>query len=626
MIGKLKHPIIFTAVSNLITLIVSVFVFHPYFEEDDDAVLAMICEGAYGHRDYHTIYTNPILGRITAGLQGICPSVRWHSVLEYLFIFLTLSLVTYVLVRRCEHFGYLLSVILQLTVGYEAYVAFQYTKAAALIAAGALLCMLLLVGQKLNLQRVRKAKASGTEETVQKEQGAKASGTEKTVQKGQMAQKAWSQDKSDENWNKIECRVIIILAYVCFTYAFLLREEPALIASAVMGIVGICDIIRSVRSNAGRYVIAFAPALAVVVILHVVNSFVYEADPEWKAHAEYNAVRTKLVDNRCDALDYTKYGEALSDIGVSENDALMYVTYQFADTSELDNNKLEQIVETAGRKVVDVDFCKAFAANIYDECFAFSPLVIGLLLLAAYCVAMRICSRWIDFALEGAFAAMMLFIYQYSGRWNHRLVAALGLALVMAAVYYLDDGEVGGFEGSAAGAVTDVAGGSKRYKTTAAFTAVVIVAVVNVGMLLGNIFEYNEYMRSQAAEGYPVLEEYVAEHKDTLFVYDTFSLANVYKYRVFEPCNEGRYDNMISCGGWMTNTPITNGILTEYGYDNPFEALASGDDKVVLIDNLMVLNKVIYLQEHYGGDGGTEYRAEAVDEIGGYKVYRIVEE
>lgn len=100
----------------------------------------MICEGAYGHRDYHTVYSNPLLGRIVVGLQSVAPTVRWHTVLEYVFTFTALVLLTYVMVRFSK--GYVLAVILQMAMAYEVYVAVQYTKIASLITAQYHLCAL----------------------------------------------------------------------------------------------------------------------------------------------------------------------------------------------------------------------------------------------------------------------------------------------------------------------------------------------------------------------------------------------------------------------------------------------------------------------------------------------------
>lgn len=288
----------------------------------------------------------------------------------------------------------------------------------------------------------------------------------------------------------------------------------------------------------------------------------------------------------------------------------MYVTYQLADTSILDTELLGKIVEVAGARKVDVDFIKAFAANIYSECFRFTPLLMGILLAGFYVIVFKRRMYWSDIIIQTAFVIFMLFLFQFSGRWNHRLVASLAIAIMIAIMYYMILGEE--IDGRIIESLHDRIG----------IVVILVLLVSNVGMLLGNVFDYNEYGRSQEANGYRMLEKHVLENKDTLFIYDTFSMSGVYKYRVFEPCHKGQYDNMISCGGWTTNTPITNGILSEYGYENPFEALAAGSENVILIDNQRVQNKVKYLEEHYGDN----YCIEPLESIGGYCLYRIMPE
>lgn len=91
----------------------------------------------------------------------------------------------------------------------------------------------------------------------------------------------------------IENRVLRTVAYICFTYAYMLREEPALIATAVMGIVGRCEFVRSCKTANWRkllrkYICCFAPAVVIVICLHAINAYEYSENSLWAAHPEYN--------------------------------------------------------------------------------------------------------------------------------------------------------------------------------------------------------------------------------------------------------------------------------------------------------------------------------------------------
>ena len=46
-----KNPLLFWVSVNIFFLLVSIFLFHPYFETNDDAIMALMAEGAYGQRE-----------------------------------------------------------------------------------------------------------------------------------------------------------------------------------------------------------------------------------------------------------------------------------------------------------------------------------------------------------------------------------------------------------------------------------------------------------------------------------------------------------------------------------------------------------------------------------------------
>ena len=84
---KLKNPRLFSLLLNFAAVGCAILLFHPFLEENDDAFLAMIAEGAYGNRDYHLIYTNVVLGKLYVMLQTVFPFVRFivfFSMLRYL--------------------------------------------------------------------------------------------------------------------------------------------------------------------------------------------------------------------------------------------------------------------------------------------------------------------------------------------------------------------------------------------------------------------------------------------------------------------------------------------------------------------------------------------------------------
>ena len=121
----LKNRLFFTLALNIAALLASLTVFCPFFEENDDSSIALIAEGAFSQRSPFLIYTNILYGKLLNFLYALLPSIRWHSVLQYIFAFLALCTITYLVSSHKS--GRIISVILVLSSFYEVYVSLQYS-------------------------------------------------------------------------------------------------------------------------------------------------------------------------------------------------------------------------------------------------------------------------------------------------------------------------------------------------------------------------------------------------------------------------------------------------------------------------------------------------------------------
>ena len=122
----------FAITINLITLIVAVILFRPFWEEGDDVAIALLAEGAYGAHEPHLLYSNIIYGHILCVLQKILPFLRWHAVLMYLFLFGASSSFCYILCK--DKRGRVLSIIYLMSAFFELYVLLQFSKVSAAVA------------------------------------------------------------------------------------------------------------------------------------------------------------------------------------------------------------------------------------------------------------------------------------------------------------------------------------------------------------------------------------------------------------------------------------------------------------------------------------------------------------
>ncbi len=539
---KLSNPIVFSLTVNTIVLLISVLLFHPFFEENDDAFLALIAEGAYGMRESHLIYVNCVLGRFLTLLYSALPAIRWYSVLQYTFLFLAYCAVTAILCRRRN--GKLLSVLLLLCTFYESYVSLQYTKTAAFVTAA---------GFVLLFESLRTKKTDGSVTVT-----------------------------------------LIVIGDLLLLYGALLRSSAFLLASALWLCVGLYELYRLYQEFGKACflkkllsgVVVFVPILCLVFLLFAFDRHVYQLDENWNAFMEYNDTRTELLDYRYDLLDYVTNAERLQSLGISENDALLYLTWQFGDDRVLSTSFMENVLMGAQPRAVDGSMIKGFASHLFEELYSLSALVPGLFCILALLVLLSFAGNRAEkkgfllyLLLNACVLSVILFYYQYSGRWNHRVVSALFLALLLGLFFECPDQKNG-----------------KQEIFMAGLLATTLVAFFNIGLLFNNQFAYRADQREEPH--YAAQLAALREEKDTLFVMDMFTFQRAYQYDVFIACPAGSLDNAVLAGSWFVNSPITRAITQSYGYANPFEALEKGSGDVVLLDNCYPEEKAQYLSEH----------------------------
>lgn len=378
-----KNDLFFSISLNIIFLLAAVIIFRPFFEENDDTHIAMISEGVYGIRENHLIYINIILGTICRFLISIMPTVRWHSVIQYVFIFIGATAVSYVLSKK--QYGRLVSSVFTAGVFYELYVSLQYTKTSAFATSA---------GYILIFEYLRN--------------------TEKKNRK------------------------ILITGAILLLYSFLLRDSAFILVSPFFALAAMFEIIKN--RTLRRYIVTFIPIFAALAGCYAVNHIAYNSDTGWRDFLVHNEARTQATDYRYDLFDYNNNGDALRDAGVSENDAFLLLTYQFGDDRVMNAGMFNEVVTNGPARKIDIELLKAFAKNMYDTFSVISPIIILLitfvLLFAASGRQNMIFPLCILLGLGAG-----LFYFQYSGRWSHRLVYATLLAVATVLSYELPDPE-----------------------------------------------------------------------------------------------------------------------------------------------------------------------------------------
>lgn len=557
--SDIKHTsykrLLFAFMINIVLIILALTVFVPFFEEIDDTHIAMIAEGAYGIREWHLIYPNFLLGKLYILLETFSSAVRWHTVIQYLFVFIAYVMTTYVISKHRN--GYILSSVLCVSTFYEMYVSLQYTKTAAFLTTAGLI---------LIFEYVRNRKV--------------------------------------ENASRLENILYIIFSCLFMIYGSLLRPEAFLIACIPMFFAGCLELYRT--KNILRYVGTLIPIFAIVLICIVANNQVYKADSEWSDFMRYNKARMQLTDYRYDILHYPSNGEKLKELNVSENDAWIIVTYQFGDDNIFDTDCMENIRNEFGNKPFTFQIMKNLWESVGNEikrCTVIVPVMLCLIILLAATIVQTERNRdenaHIDSMIMlaamfgiGVLCAAALIYFQYSGRWSHRLTASLVIPTLYAISYIIefpsyikyDDGPF--FEG-----------GKKSISKYVLVAALAVAFVFNVVCCYGN---RTDYANSQTLiEDKEASMKCFEDNQDTLFIIDTFTYQNAYKYDLFKPVKPNSMRNVVSCGSWFLNSPITKTVCGNFGYMNPYEALMDENGSAVLLDSYFPNEKALFLTEHY---------------------------
>ena len=547
----------FALISNMLILLVSLCFFRPFWEESDDIGMALLAEGAYGGGEPHLLYAGIAYGKILCLLQGLFPAVRWHAIVMLLAWFVISAAFVYVL---CEdRRGKILSAIFLLGSFYEISVSIQFSKVATVIG----LCSFLILFECSTPRLPIKVR-----------------------------------------------RVLTVIATAGVAFSLILRLESFLLAAMIGGCYGICRLIYEMKTEGGKgkiasYLKVFLPAFALAGMLFLADLYAYSSGG-WKDYKDYYNSVTGMVDYHNNALLYDLHGDELKDLKVSENDALLYITYGSLEHEITTNELMDRIsrLDPKGISYINADLIKAWIANLYDEILVPNSVVTALLLLTGlvFVFLKGTGRRYITsvILIQAAVGLAVLFYYQYSSRYCHRVVYALLLAQLVLVTYILHGLE--GYDFS-------------RPVLTCVF---LMLALPLARMRLGNEFAYREYERT--AFGYDEFISYMEDRKDTLFVSDVFTMIDYGKYDVFRPGRPGQFDNFLQTDSvFIANSPVNKAIADRYGYGDPFEALCSGSENVLLADGISPEVELTFLKEH--GDRG--YRLEEKDKAGGISLYAV---
>ncbi len=384
-----NKPIIFALVSNAFFLLVSLLFFHPHFETNDDAIMAMIVEGAYGESSPFLVNIHYGIGAFLQLFYRITPEIRWYSILLYVFAFSSFTAIVFVIVKKTEKKARKwLAILFLLCFFYEGYVLLQYTKIAAFLAVAGF--MLMFDGIR-NKQYVQSGAGS----------------------------------------------LLVIVGSM-------LRFPAFLAICAFMSLAGCWELWGFIKNKVSykymiKYVLCFAFLFFAVFGIREMNSAIYSTQEDWGNYLQFHHKREQVLDyNR---LDWNAYGERYLEENISENDVLSYVTWQYAAPDVFNLTLMDRLIEIADGKKINGAFMKGFVSMLYEIIYSQSNFIIGVI---AFCIFYLLFtkreSKFIFIAIAIMLAVVHVYYY-YIGRWTDRTVTLIWFAAFAVLLYYFSEKE-----------------------------------------------------------------------------------------------------------------------------------------------------------------------------------------
>ena len=104
-------------VFHMLMVAYAVLFLHPFYGSNDEFSLAAIASGGYGKYTQYFIYIHSGFGWLLKLFYSAVPNLNWYTLVMYGLIFLSLTFVGAVWIRRAKRTGMLLSMALVLEIG-----------------------------------------------------------------------------------------------------------------------------------------------------------------------------------------------------------------------------------------------------------------------------------------------------------------------------------------------------------------------------------------------------------------------------------------------------------------------------------------------------------------------------
>lgn len=142
---------------NVGTLLLFSLLFYPRFYSDMDIFMQSAVYGIAGVRSSYIVFTNILIGKVLTLLMEIAPMIPWYIVFHYACCLVSLSVITFVVLKRNNTaMGKVLVGIILAFLGFECYVEPNYMKTAVILCVSAVSLLFYLYKQELCQKKLYK--------------------------------------------------------------------------------------------------------------------------------------------------------------------------------------------------------------------------------------------------------------------------------------------------------------------------------------------------------------------------------------------------------------------------------------------------------------------------------------
>lgn len=550
-----KRLFLIMALGQLL-LCVSILLFcNIKYEVSDDFIMEMVASGAYtGQPDAHIMFSNVILGWILTVFYRINADISWYFFLQMLLCLCSYIAMTYVLTHKLRTAAAVFTVItLTAFTAQDLYVLPQFTKTAAAASMSGLLLIIYGVFYK----------------------------------------KKW---------------YVCLLGGVLAVFGALVRRKAFYIAVLFAVIMVIYESIRVIHSEKWSFKqilckawIPGALVLISVMLCGTVNRLSYSSNSDYSAYHEFSTVRSQILDYYFPG--YGECSEEFQEIGISENDYVMILCWDFADPGFFTTEKMQQVLDIVNenRNQKHATIIEALRFIKYRQLKY--PLTIFCFVVGLLCIAVKPKNFWIP-VLAGVETVVLFCHFFFVNRNVYRVeFAILYCAVALLACFF--DAQI-----------------TKKWLNYALCIAAVILAAVRVPSYIPDkswktmdddqyrtmvydtfyfSWDYGSHKYSNVIEPGEIRTEFldtIKENPDNLYLLDFSTCIQTfyYDFSVFKSTRSIFPKNVVFFSGVTEYHPSVWNYIDELGNVNLMEMLL--EDNVYFVGNNSPQMLLQYYHEH----------------------------